>query len=194
MQGCHTAPVPNLSHLVLYCMAQIGLPAKLAFGYHVLGQFWPTEHAEFSQCEPTLLAYLMAISIGPVNANVYRPRIKGLVASAWWLSHFWPPSDSANICNNFSPVTATLIGPVVCQTEPASVGVSPDSWVRVHKARVRVRVHQARVRVHQVRVRVHWTRVRVRVHWTRVRVRVQWVRVRVWVLESGLNLDSWVQQ
>ena len=88
-----------------------------------------------------------------------------------------------------------------------SVGVSPDSWVRqwvrVHKARVRVRVHQARVRVLQVWVRVHWTRVRVRVHWTRVRVRVrvQWVRVRVRVLESnrsqsesGLSLDSWVQQ
>ena len=96
-----------------------------------------------------------------------------------------------------------------------SVGVSPDSWVRqwvrVHKARVRVRVrvHQARVRVHQVWVRVHWTRVRVRVrvHQTRVRVRVrvQWARVRVRVcesnrsqsesgLESGLSLDSWVQQ
>ena len=86
----------------------------------------------------------------------------------------------------------------------SSVGVSPDSWVqqwvRVHKARVRVRVqvHQARVRVHQGWVRVHWTRVRVRVrvHWTRVRVRVrvQWVRVRVRVLESGLSLDSWIQQ
>ena len=90
-----------------------------------------------------------------------------------------------------------------------SVGVSPDSWVRqwvrVHKARVRVRVrvHHARVRVHQVWVRVHWTRVRVQVHWTRVRVRVrvQWVRVRVRVRESnrsqsesGLSLDSWVQQ
>ena len=88
-----------------------------------------------------------------------------------------------------------------------SVGVSPDSWVRqwvwVHKTRVRVRVHQVRVRVHQVWVRVHWTRVRVRVHCTRVRVqvRVQWVRVPVRVRESnrsqsesGLSLDSWVQQ
>ena len=82
-----------------------------------------------------------------------------------------------------------------------SVGVSPGSWVRqwvrVHTARVQVRVHQVRVRVHQAWVRVHWTRVRVRVHWTRVRVRVQWVRVRESnrsQSESGLSLDSWVQQ
>ena len=73
----------------------------------------------------------MQMCIGP-GSKAYRLHL-GMYA----LGQFWPPTDSANICNSFGPVTATLIVPAVCQTVPVQYRLP----IQAHHGHLHLHLH-----------------------------------------------------